>query len=213
MLDIRFRPLARWIGTKTPAYKRRPPAFSAKHLTTLNTLEREFRHLKAKNGTIEGGFTFAQIRNDGWPYKDARPSEPGIILSFDSKHGPLALPCDHFRDWEQNLRAIALHLEHLRLATLYGVGEGGEQYSGWKALPPPGGENSLDGFAQYIIDQSKLTGYTPAVIMGDYDKFRLLYRTAAMHVHPDKVNDTHLWNKLQQAEQILEQHFKGELYR
>jgi len=68
MIDLRFRPLTRWIGDKTATYKRRKPVFSGKYSSTLDTLERELRHLQAKNGTVEAGFRDDQIRNDGWPY-------------------------------------------------------------------------------------------------------------------------------------------------
>jgi len=209
MIDLRFRPLTRWIGDKTPASRRHKPVFSGKYANTLDTLERELRHLRGTSAIVEAAFRTDQIRNDGWPYSAANPTEPSLILSFDSKFGPLALPCDYFREWQQNLRAIAMHLEHLRLATLYGVGQGGEQYRGWKSLPAPGGENSLDQFAQRIIDLSKLTGYTTDRLLADYDAFRFIYRTAARHTHPDQAGDAIAWNSLQEAERIIEQHFKG----
>jgi hypothetical protein len=39
--------------------------------------------------------------------------------------------------WTDNVHAIALTLERLRLADLYGVTSRGEQYAGWKMLPGP----------------------------------------------------------------------------
>jgi len=209
MIDLRFRPLTRWIGEKTANHKRHKPVFSGKYSSTLDTLERELRHLQAKNGTVEAGFRDGQIRNDGWPYSGASPDQPGVILSFDSKYGSLALPCDHFQNWQQNLRAIALHLEHLRLATLYGVGAKGEQYRGWKAIEAPGGTNSLNDFAARVISLSGLTGYTPERVLSDYDAFRQLYRAAAKKAHPDVTETAVAWNALQQAEQMIEQYFKG----
>jgi hypothetical protein len=209
MIDLRFRPLERWIGDKTPPSKRKKPNFAASYKATLDGLERELRQLHGKNATVEAAFREDQIRNDGWPYGSASPSAPGVILSFDSKHGSLALPCDFFLAWQQNLRAIGLHLEHLRLATLYGVGQKGEQYAGWKSLPAPGGENSLEHFASLMIDGSQLTGYSAASILSDYETFRTVYRRAARNLHPDVRGDAIQWNRLQEAERIIEQHFKG----
>jgi len=210
MIDLRFRPLKRWISEKTPATRRKRAGFSTPYVKLLDRLERELRYLSAKNAIVEAGFRDNQIRNDGWPFGGASPSEPGIILSFDSKHGPLSLPCDYFLTWTLNLHAIMLHLEHLRLATAYGVGEHGEQYRGWKALPSPGGENSLEQFAQRIVEMSGLTGYTAEGVLGNYDHFRLLYRAAAKRVHPDAQHaDADLWNKLQEAERIIDQAFTG----
>jgi len=207
MIDLRFRPLTRWIGEKTDPWKRKKPNFSAQYSRTLDDLERDLAHLRAKNATVEAGFREDQIRNDGWPYSNAAPREPGVILSFDSKHGSLALPCDYFMHWQQNLRAIGLHLEHLRLATAYGVGQKGEQYAGWKALPAPGGENSLASFAKLIGD---LSGWEASAIMGDWDIYRAAYRQAAKKAHPDvNADGGMLWNKVQEAARILDQHFKG----
>jgi hypothetical protein len=87
---------------------------------------------------IEAQFTEDEIRLDGRPRAGARPAFPGVIVSFDSKHGPLRFCCDDCVDWMDNVRAIALTMNYLRGADRYGVTKDGEQYKGWKALPPPG---------------------------------------------------------------------------
>jgi hypothetical protein len=101
-------------------------------------LERELRALRAKNIVIQAAVTDQDIRNDGWLRANARPEHPGVILTFDSRHGPLSYPCDAFNDWQANVRAIALALEALRKVDRYGVTKRGEQYTGWKALPAAG---------------------------------------------------------------------------
>src|SRR5688500_2794754 len=120
MLDVRFRPLERWPRKRTPSYLQKSP-FKAGYVSTLDILERELNNLKAKNVVVEADFEMKDIRNDGWPRSGTRPKSPGVILSFESMHGALSLPCDACKTWEQNLRAIALHLENLRKANLYGV--------------------------------------------------------------------------------------------
>jgi hypothetical protein len=209
MIDLRFRPLDRWIREKTPDWKRIHGSFRAPYKDTLDLLESNLRHLRAKNATAEAAFREDQIRNDGWPYSNANPAHPGIILSLESKFGPLALPCDCFKGWQSNLRAIAFHLEHLRMATIYGVGAKGEQYKGWRQLPGPGGENSLNEFAERIVRMSGLSGHTAARVLSDYEVFRLLYRTAAKTAHPDSGGSQADWLSLDEAARILEQHFKG----
>lgn len=98
----------------TDSWRRQNSRFKAGWQQTLDLLERELNHLRAKDITIEGFFALNDIRNDGWPKSSARPTQPGVILSFASKQGPIVMPCDNFKDWESNLRAIALTLEHLR---------------------------------------------------------------------------------------------------
>lgn len=134
-LGLTLRPIDQWPGKLT--YARATSPYSAKINDTLNVLQRELRELRAKNIVLEIAIREKDLRLDGLPRAGALASHPGIILSFESKHGPLRLPFDGFRNWEHNLRAIAMHLEHLRLAGLYGVGHDGEQYRGWAALPAP----------------------------------------------------------------------------
>jgi hypothetical protein len=209
MIDLRFRPLTRWIGDKTKSWNRAKPNFSATYARLLDDLEADLTHLKAKNATVEAGFRDDQIRNDGWPYANAAPSEPGVILSFDSKYGPLALPCDYFLHWQQNLRAIGLHLQHLRLATAYGVGSKGEQYKGWKAIEAPGQAGmSPEAAAAHIANLSSYPN-NPAQLFLDYKLYRRAYRAAALRVHPDQAGQSEGWTKLCEATAILDQHFKG----
>lgn len=69
MLDVRFRPLERWIGKRAESRRRAP--FRSKYSQTLDLLEKELNHLRARNITIEAGFRLDQIRNDGWPRNSA----------------------------------------------------------------------------------------------------------------------------------------------
>ena len=81
------------------------------------------------------------IRTDGLPYANARyGTNPGVIVSFDSRHGPLRYATDAFTEWQDNLRAIALSLEALRAVDRYGVTRRGEQYTGWRAIAAPAPE-------------------------------------------------------------------------
>ncbi len=44
-------------------------------------------------------------------------------------------PCDRFKHWDDNLRAISLTLERMRAVDRYGVTLNKQQYAGFKALP------------------------------------------------------------------------------
>jgi len=55
----------------------------------MRLLERELDHLGARNAVIELSLEEAEIRIDGWPRASARPNDPGVVVSFDSKYGPL----------------------------------------------------------------------------------------------------------------------------
>lgn len=203
-VPIRFRPLERWPAKPTT---RRCRPFKAPYRDTLDKLYAELRHLGAKNVIIEGFFRSNQIRNDGWPYSSASPSEPGIVLSFDSRHGPLRLYTDDCDRWEHNLRAIAMHLHDLRHSSLYGVGKDGQQYRGWKRLPG-GGEAivtpaplSVEEAAAFVATAS---GVTTSTVM-DRNCLNQCLNLAALKFHPDTNAGRELpeWHKLQEAKEVL----------
>lgn len=137
MIDARFVPLKSWPGERTPASRRQKAQFRATYAKTLELLEAELVHLRAKEIVIQAPFRLDQIRNDGWPRSSAAPNDVGVILSFETRTGPLAFPCDRFQTFDDNMRAIALSLQALRAVDRYGVTRKAEQYTGWKKLPPP----------------------------------------------------------------------------
>jgi hypothetical protein len=116
------------------------------------------------------------------------------------------MPCDHFKDWQSNLRAIALHLEHLRLASIYGVGEYGEQYKGWLRLEagaPIAMEAGMtvEAARAFIAD---LAGVSADRVCGPVYGFH--YKQAALKLHPDRGGDPALWDRLQRAKAVLDAH-------
>lgn len=197
-MDFTFRPLVGWPGPMTTGRKR--AKFRAGYNDTLKLLDAELRHLGARNVVLQVALREDEIRLDGKPRAGSRPSHPGVILSFDSKHGPLSYPCDRFGDWVDNLRAIALSLEHLRAVDRYGVTKRGEQYQGWTALPPPASSPMTKVEACQVL--LRLSG-AQAVEMGDVEQQRKLYRQAAMKHHPDRGGDAEQFKRLQAVKDVL----------
>ena len=113
-MDYQFRPIEKWPVEKTPASKRRSRhAFRASWSDTSKLLHRELDHLVAKSVVIQCDLKNGErdIRNDGMLRSSAILNSPGVILSFDSIHGPLSYPCDSCLDWRHNVRSIALALQ------------------------------------------------------------------------------------------------------
>jgi hypothetical protein len=130
-----WRPLSSWPGERTPASERRKAPFEGTWRHTLNLLEHELGELEATQIVFElAGITEADLKLDGGIRANAKVDDPGVVVSFQSRHGPLRYAVDTFTDWRQNLRAIALALQGLRRMEVYGVAKSGEQYRGWRAL-------------------------------------------------------------------------------
>lgn len=196
MIDYRFVPLTVWPGKATANRKR--STFRAGYTATLKLLRTELGLLAAKNVVVQIALDQRDIRLDGMPRADAKaPRHPGVILSFDSKHGPLSYPCDRFDAWEDNLRAIALSLEHLRAVDRYGVTKRGEQYQGWASLPPPSTKHD-SSWAWSVL--ASLSGAPVSECKADP---KAAYRKAAMDHHPDRGGDAELFKGLQEAKNFL----------
>lgn len=186
MINCRFKPIDQWPGTPTPSWKRRKSQFKALWSQTLDLLERELYHLNAQNILIDGYFGYSDIRNDGWPKSKARPSQPGIVLSFGTKRGRITMPCDTYTEWEANLRAIALTLENLRAVERYGVTtERQEQYTGWLKLPAASADDEATACAQMLVKYSGFTITDASLVLSDQSEFERAWKSAARRTHPD----------------------------
>jgi len=140
LLDATFRPLTSWPREQTKV--RRKSQFKAGFNDTLLLLKREIRQLEGRDVVIELAMDEDQLRvTDSYPRSDARARGPHVKLSFYSRRYrfPMCFMTDEFKSWQENLRAIALAMERLRLVDDYGVTKSGEQYKGWKALPETAG--------------------------------------------------------------------------
>jgi hypothetical protein len=206
-----FRPLTQWPPRQppTPAYQRVHGQFKAGWQDTMDMLDRELGKLRVRQCIVQLKLKESEIRLDGRPRADATPSDPSVVISFDSKHGPLLLPCDHFRSWQNNVRAIAYHLQRLRESALYGVGQHGEQYRGWKALPDQSQLTPAMNVEQAATFIGEQVIVVPSSVIGDVEYYRRAYRAAAGKLHPDRGGDPAKWNQLQEAKRVLDQHHAG----
>lgn len=199
MIDCRFKPITGWPSKPTPSWSRYRSPFKVGWQQTLDLLERELNHLSAKNITIEGFFHPSQIRNDGWPKSSARPSQPGVILSFDTKRGRMVMSCDRYPDWEANLRAIALTLERLRSVERYGITtERQEQYIGWLKLPESSAIDEATECARRLIALA-CVGHAPSDLLSDRALFEKVAGEALRRNHSDTADNGGSVSGLQDA--------------
>jgi hypothetical protein len=200
-----FRPLGDWVGGSTAQWARSPSRFKASYDGTLDLLFAEAEKLGAKHLVLQVDLQERDIRVDGLPRANARyGSHPGVVVSFESRYGPLRYATDEFTDWRANLRAIALALEALRAVDRYGVTKRGEQYQGWRAIEAPRGSVFADADAAekwmrgYADVQLRLAA-TPLTGLGG------LYRMMARRMHPDMGGPRADWDRLDEARRMLKE--------
>ncbi len=217
-MEIHYRALPVW--PLTPS-NRKPSNFSVTWRQTLSLLDRELVTLGAEVVVIQAGFSEDQIRLDGYPRASANTSHPGVILSFDSKHGPLRYVCDTFdstRAWisarqrgtesggyrdmpgyQANIRAIALGLEALRKVDRYGITKNGEQYSGWKQLTAGSGLTTVASARKLIRVWAERNGEDVSGL--DFD---LVLKKAMQNAHPDHGGSDDAFHAIMDARKLLE---------
>jgi hypothetical protein len=198
-LNLTFRPISTWPGVLTKNRVGSP--FKATYEQTLKLLESELEHIGARNIVLELDLTEADLRLDGNPRAHAKPGHPGVVVSFDSRYGPLRYATDLYADswvyrsgnkgtvlvpgWQSNLRAIALGLEALRKVDRYGITKRGEQYVGWKAITQGSEAPMTQQEAAVFIARSAGNGIEPVAVLTDAATREAAYRKAAKILHPD----------------------------
>lgn len=102
----------------------------------LTRMRKELRLLGAKNVVVS---TNQPIRNDGEPYAARRIiDDPGTAVYFELRDRPMVMAQDAYLHIVDNLRSLALAIEHLRGLERHGGGHMMERaFSGFEALPPP----------------------------------------------------------------------------
>lgn len=211
MSNIVLRPLQMWLDPVDPDPVRH--SFKASWTQTTALLKREVDMLQRRwveaEIILQLQVSEYWLRKDGGMKADAKVTGHGVVISFDSKFGPLRYATDRFVSsfgmpgWQANVRAIAMALEGLRMVDRYGVSRRGEQYTGFGALPAAramGAAMSLEDAATMLRLFEKPE---EANLPTDWDK---LYKRAAKHWHPDvEGGDDAQFRKAKEAHTLLTQ--------
>lgn len=97
----------------------------------------ELDRLGAELPVISSGL---RVRGDGFPVsKQRQPDDPGVAVYFLLDGEQHCMPCDRWDRIEDNIAAVAKHVEALRGIDRWGVGSVKAAFAGFKALPAPEG--------------------------------------------------------------------------
>lgn len=145
---------------RTPTFRHEAGRFSTRGhgLTIGQAMERlqgELDRLGARNFVLSANL----VRNlNGSPKNNqSQPADPGVALYFQLNGKPHCLPCDRYSRIEQNIAALAAHIEATRAIERYGVADTAQMFAGFVALPQPGSRRpwwEILGVSQHAsIDQ------------------------------------------------------------
>jgi hypothetical protein len=199
----------------TPAGKRTRSRFESSWTQTLELLERETRHLAARRGSVVIG-TFHRrydvLKSGALRPETKMPENPGVVVSFEvwdaeaKRYEPARFECDQFAQWKDNVRAVALALEALRLVDRYKVGRPAAQYVGYKALPPAPFALSGMTTGQAAETLAELAPWSADEILGDSFVTEKAYQNAARKAHPDHGGSQEQMASINVAAQVLREH-------
>lgn len=177
---------------RTDSYRRSSSRFGNRTkgvsmTTALCNIDRELRLLRAEHFVIS---TNIRVKPDGWPYANqARPSDPGTAIYFTLKKRRVSLACDKWVSPEENIYAIAKHIEAIRGQERWGVGSIEQAFAGYAALPHRTGPSCWD-----------VLGLEPGAIE---TAIRERYKTLVKTCHPDAPGgSSEKFSELQEAVNI-----------
>lgn len=222
---LNFKPIKVWPdGWQDPRRheSREGCQFTATYNQTLQLLDREVTHLRARSVTLQVDASDRDCRLDGQLRANAKVDHPGVILTLDTpEHGALVYATDRFRassvwsgagsrsvaGWQNNLRAVALGLEALRKVERYGIAERGQQYAGYReigtgiALGPA--QMTVEQAARILLDCALMDATEADHLIGDAGRVRAAYQQAAKYNHPDTGGDADVFRTLTAARDVL----------
>jgi hypothetical protein len=161
-------------GTKRPNDYKREMTMA----TATARLMTELRRL----GVLDGDAilsTNLKVRLDGLPYSgQAQPADPGVACYFRLADKDRVLACDTWTRVEDNVTAIAAHIEALRAIERYGVGSLEQAFAGYVGLPAKG------------QTWRSTLGFSPDAEVTK-DAIEQAFRARAREVHPDVEGGSH----------------------
>lgn len=171
-------PLA-WPRTKNPTHskfgQRQKPVLMGR---ALDFLAAELHRLGASNDVVSSN---VKARLDGKPYADQRrPTDTGVAVYFTLNNKRLVLACDKWNTPEDNIQAIAKHIEAMRGQERWGVGSVERAFTGYAALMPPSG--APDIWATLGI----LEPMPPLTMQQRENVVMTAWRDKAKAMHPDR---------------------------
>lgn len=133
----------------------------------------ELRRLGAHTVDISSN---VQVRHDGLPRSgQAQPGDRGVAVYFKMCGNGYVLACDRWNRVEDNIYAIAKHIEAMRAQDRFGVGSREAAFGGYKALPPAA--TALGTASWWMV--------LGVDVSASVEDIREAYRQRAMHAHPD----------------------------
>ena len=147
----------------------------------LAALKDEIARLNARYVVIS---TNIPLKDNGDPYSDpGKMNDPGVAVYFRLNEKPYCLPCDRWNTVEDNMYAVAKHIEAMRGMERWGVGTTEQTFAGFKELASDNEWGTVFGIER----------------TASAEQIQQAYRTLARSAHPDQGGSTAAMQRLNVA--------------
>lgn len=184
---------AGWPRTRSPQASRFDRSGDRTFAVARDELLRQLRLLGATHVVLS---TNIPLRQDGLPYSNRKqPDDRGVAVYFQLNKKPMTLACDAWNQVDDNVWAIAKHIDALRGQQRWGVGSLEQAFMGYQSLPDADRERpwwEVFGLSQYAT----------------WEEVKAAYRDDVKLHHPDVGGDRQRWDELQRAYEQAEQALK-----
>lgn len=142
----RHKPRTKSHERKRAAFSQAGGQWSKTNVSMQTALDRLFTQIDGLDRKFQTDYTLTletPFGRAGYPLSNRRtPEDCGVAVYFTLFNRPVVLACDKWDRVEDNIVAIAKHIEALRGQERWGVATTEEAFAGHMALPPPmtGGE-------------------------------------------------------------------------
>ena len=132
-----------------------------------------------------------RIKQDGRPYSSqSAPGDPGVAIYFLVGKKPVVFACDKWSKVEDNLWAVAKHLEAMRGQERWGVGTREQAFTGYLALPAP------EPWWRILDVEPEASP----------EEIQAAYRMLAKETHPDMGGDAGAFDRVRKAYEQAQEH-------
>jgi len=145
--------------------------------------------------------TNVRLKLNGAPFsQQSQPTDPGAAIYFRLDGKPTSMACDKWLRVEDNVYAIAKHIEAMRGQERWGVGSIDRAFTGYQALPGIGQSGGIQWWSVLGVP-----------VNADYRQVKDAYWLLAKKHHPDHNGDAELFRRVQEAWEIFNRTVKEEL--
>ena len=176
----------------SPTERKRTSKFSVTFHEAVQSIQTQLDRLGVDDWRLSTASPHRE--KDGMPYANAKPDDPTVVVRWSMDGEQFAVACDHYTDWRDNARSIALYIEEKRKMSDRPVTTGQSEFA--TARLPSGDEDATvaepPAHAVLGIDRDATD-----------EEIEQAFRKRAKETHADQGGDTEAFKRVKRAKEAM----------